>query len=91
MVDLVYSSRISGYYAEQIAKELNLQNGETKVFPMDVTFRAQNVEGHMVIYYTLKSSAQDKLVNAAPIVMRQEKDYISEALETAAAEKVKQP
>jgi hypothetical protein len=31
--------------------------------------------------------------NAAPIVMRQEKDYISEALETAAAavEKAKQP
>jgi hypothetical protein len=90
MVDLVYSSRIYGYYAEQIAKELNLQNGETKVFPMDVTFRAQDVEGRTVIYYTLKSR---DVSGQAPIVMRQEKDYVSEALETAAAvvEKAKQP
>jgi hypothetical protein len=50
--------------------------------------RKDHVFAKGVIMLKTKPTAPE---NAAPIVMRQEKDYISEALETAAAEKVKQP
>jgi hypothetical protein len=52
--------------------------------------RKDHVFAKGVIMLKTKPTAPE---NAAPIVMRQEKDYISEALETAAAvaEKAKQP
>jgi hypothetical protein len=55
--------------------------------------KAYHLEKPTMQHIQPATESQDKLVNAAPIVMRQEKDYISEALETAAAavEKAKQP
>jgi hypothetical protein len=53
--------------------------------------KAYHLEKPTIQHIQPATESQDKLVNAAPIVMRQEKDYISEALETAAAEKAKQP